>query len=107
MIGMSPVTGTSREPAPAPERLVALDAFRGVIMALMVMVNNAGSERDSYLPLRHAAWHGWTLTDTVFPSFLWIVGITITLSLGKRIAAGVPRGKLLLYVFRRAAVLFL
>src|SRR4051794_29815767 len=103
---MSPVTGTSRGPAPAPERIVALDAFRGVVMALMVMVNNAGSERDSYLPLRHAAWHGWTLTDTVFPSFLWIVGVAITLSLGNRLAAGVNRSRLLLTALRRAAILF-
>ncbi len=72
----------------------------------MVVVNNAGNGRDSYLPLRHAEWHGWTLTDTVFPSFLWIVGVAITLSLGKQLALGVPRGKILAKVFRRAAILF-
>src|SRR3954465_14067596 len=88
------------------KRLNSLDAFRGATIALMVLVNNAGSGRDAYAQLDHAEWHGWTLTDTVFPSFVWIVGVSITLSLGKRLAAGVPRSRLLLSALRRAAVLF-
>jgi predicted acyltransferase len=91
---------------PATQRLVSLDAFRGVVMAFMIMVNNNGSEREAYAQLRHSQWHGWTLTDTVFPSFVWIVGVSITLSLGKRLAAGVPRSRLLLTALRRAAILF-
>ncbi len=90
----------------APARLVSLDAFRGLTMALMVLVNNPGSGSDSYQQLRHSAWHGWTLTDTVFPSFLWIVGVAITLSMGKRLAQGIPRSRLLAQAFRRAAILF-
>ena len=88
------------------QRLVSLDAFRGIVMAFMIMVNNNGSERDAYAQLRHSAWNGWTLTDTVFPSFVWIVGVAITLSLGKRLAAGTPRSRLLLTALRRAAILF-
>ena len=95
---------TVSSPQPST-RLVALDALRGATIALMVMVNNAGGPK-SYPPLNHSAWHGWTLTDTVFPTFLWIVGASITLSLGKRIAAGVPRSHLLGPIFRRAAILF-
>jgi hypothetical protein len=87
-------------------RLVALDALRGLTIALMVLVNNPGSGRDSYPPLLHAEWHGWTLTDTVFPTFLWIVGVAIWLSLGKRLARGIPRTTLLAQAFRRAAILF-
>jgi len=87
-------------------RLVSLDAFRGATIALMVLVNNAVSGRDSYPQLRHPAWHGWTITDTVFPSFLWIVGVAITLSLGKRLAGGTPKSRLMAQVLRRAAVLF-
>jgi len=90
---------------PAP-RLISLDAFRGATIALMVLVNNAGSGRDSYPQLEHAEWHGWTITDTVFPSFVWIVGVAITLSLGKRLAAGVPKRLLIAQVARRATVLF-
>ena len=89
-----------------PLRLVSLDAFRGATIALMVLVNNAGSGHDSYRQLEHAPWHGWTITDTVFPSFLWIVGVAITLSLGKRLAEGTPRPHLLPQIFRRAAILF-
>ena len=91
---------------PATQRMVSLDAFRGAVMAFMIMVNNNGSERDAYAQLRHSEWHSWTLTDTVFPSFVWIVGVAITLSLGKRLAAGVPRSRLLLVALRRAAILF-
>ena len=87
-------------------RLVALDAFRGAIIALMVVVNDPGSGRDAYGPLQHAQWNGWTITDVVFPSFLWIIGVAITLSLAKRMEAGVPRGQLFGQVLRRGAILF-
>jgi predicted acyltransferase len=86
-------------------RLVSLDAFRGLTMLLMVMVNNAGSGAI-YHQLSHAPWNGWTITDAVFPSFLWIVGVAITISLGKRLASGVPRTKLYSQIFRRAAVIY-
>jgi predicted acyltransferase len=86
-------------------RLAALDAFRGLTILLMVLVNN-GNGPASYPQLEHSAWHGWTLTDTVFPSFLWIVGVAITLSLGKRLQTGVDRRTLLLPIARRAAILF-
>src|SRR5215472_12932733 len=97
----------AKDAAPSTQRMVSLDAFRGVVMAFMIMVNNNGSERDAYAQMRHSAWNGWTLTDTVFPSFVWIVGVAITLSLGKRLAAGVPRPRLLMIALRRAAILFL
>jgi predicted acyltransferase len=86
-------------------RLVSLDAFRGATMALMVLVNTPGGP-SSYRPLNHSEWNGWTITDTVFPSFLWIVGVAITLSLGRKIEAGVPKPSLFLQVLRRAAVIF-
>jgi predicted acyltransferase len=87
------------------ERIVALDAFRGLTMALMVMVNNAGSDAI-YHQFSHSRWHGWTIADTIFPSFLWIVGVAITFSLSKRVSSGASRGELLLQVFRRAAILY-
>src|ERR1700690_3348328 len=88
------------------ERLVSLDVFRGATMALMVLVNNSGDGAHTYGPLEHADWNGWTLTDTVFPAFVWIVGVAITLSLGKRLEAGIPRAHLFLQVLRRAAILY-
>src|ERR1700722_9395012 len=92
------------EPAP-PGRLLSLDAFRGITMLLMVLVNNGGGPQ-SYAQLNHSEWNGWTLTDTVFPSFLWIAGVAITLALGKRLAAGETRGTLLKIVFRRAVIIY-
>jgi predicted acyltransferase len=91
---------------PSPSRLVALDAFRGAIITLMVIVNDPGNGNFSYGPLEHAAWNGWTPTDVVFPSFLWIIGVAITLSLAKRLSAGASRSQLFAQIFRRAAVLY-
>jgi len=100
-------TLSSRNPAVAPAtRLVSLDAFRGATIALMVLVNTPGDGRNVYAPLEHAEWHGWTPTDVVFPSFLWIVGLTLTLSFQRRLAAGATRGDLFKQALRRAAILF-
>ena len=74
-----------RTPHPASRydsavRLVSLDVFRGLTMAAMVIVNNPGDWGNVYAPLLHADWHGWTPTDLIFPFFLFIVGVSITLS---------------------------
>lgn len=61
-------------------RLLSLDAFRGLTIAGMVLVNNPGTWVAVYAPLRHAAWHGLTPTDVVFPFFLFIVGVAIPLA---------------------------
>jgi predicted acyltransferase len=95
----------ARSAETTPARLVSLDAFRGATMALMVLVNTPGGP-ISYGPLNHSEWNGWTITDVVFPSFLWIVGVAITLSLGKRIEGGVPKSRLFLQVLRRSTVIF-
>ena len=69
------------QPAPARERLLSLDVFRGITVAGMLLVNDPGSWGSIYPPLEHAAWNGWTPTDLVFPFFLFIAGITTYLSL--------------------------
>jgi predicted acyltransferase len=89
----------------ASTRLISLDAFRGLTMLLMVLVNNGGGPQ-SYAPLEHSAWNGWTITDTVFPSFVWIAGVAITLALGKRLGAGDPPSKLLGSVFKRSVIIY-
>ena len=67
------------------DRLVSLDAFRGLTIAAMILVNNPGDWGHVYWPLGHAPWHGWTPTDLIFPFFLFIVGVSLTLS--KRIGS--------------------
>src|SRR6476469_5132070 len=101
----TPALASSHKPA-AGQRLVSLDAFRGAIMALMVLVNNPGDGRHTYWPLEHAEWNGWTPTDVVFPSFVWIVGLAMTLSLRKRINAGASRASLVPAILRRALILY-
>jgi predicted acyltransferase len=72
----------------------------------MVLVNDPGDGGKVYWPLDHAQWDGWTPTDVVFPSFLWIAGVALTLSLGKRMAAGASKKGLFLQALRRAAIIF-
>ncbi|UXP33862.1 heparan-alpha-glucosaminide N-acetyltransferase domain-containing protein [Reichenbachiella agarivorans] len=55
-------------------RYLALDVFRGATVCLMIVVNTPGEWGVQYGPLQHASWHGFTLTDLVFPSFLFAVG---------------------------------
>ncbi len=64
-------------------RLISLDFFRGFTIAAMIVVNDPGSWKYVFAPLRHAQWHGVTPTDLVFPFFLFIVGVSIALSLSK------------------------
>lgn len=56
------------------QRFYTLDVFRGMTVFLMIVVNTPGSGALPYPPLLHAEWHGCTLTDLVFPSFLFAVG---------------------------------
>lgn len=88
------------------ERLVSLDAFRGATIAAMILVNNAGSFDTAYAPLLHVPWHGWTFTDCIMPSFLWIVGVAMTFSFAKRMERGDAKGALLLHSAKRGAIIF-
>ena len=90
----------------APQRLVSLDVFRGITIAGMVLVNNPGSWEHIYWPLQHASWHGWTPTDLVFPFFLFIVGVAITLAFGNRVESGGSKRDLYLKVIKRSLIIF-
>lgn len=86
-------------------RWVSLDAFRGLTIAAMILVNNPGSWSHVYPPLLHAEWHGWTPTDLIFPFFLFIVGVSLSLSYTKRRARGQTRGDLMGHAAKRSAIL--
>ncbi len=91
-----------------PPRLDSLDIFRGITIAAMLLVNNPGSWSHVYDPLEHATWHGWTMTDLIFPFFLFIVGVAIPFSLGRRAALGrCSRGRLLAQIWTRSLSLML
>ena len=87
------------------ERILSLDAFRGFAIAAMLLVNNPGDWGNVYAPLLHAHWNGWTFTDWVFPFFVFISGMAMTLSLARRSQAGANKAALLLSTSRRALVI--
>ena len=64
-------------------RYLALDAFRGITIALMILVNTPGTWSHVYAPLLHAEWNGATPTDLVFPFFLFIIGSAMFFSFKK------------------------
>lgn len=99
-------TTASSASIPSPGRLDSLDVFRGLTIAAMLLVNDPGNGNAVYWPLDHADWNGWTPTDLIFPSFLFIVGITTQLSLGRRRAHGARFARLQMQVLRRAAIIF-
>ncbi|MEO8433666.1 MAG: DUF5009 domain-containing protein [Pyrinomonadaceae bacterium] len=89
-----------------PARLVSLDVFRGITIAGMVLVNNPGTWSHMYWPLGHAAWHGWTPTDLIFPFFLFIVGVAIPLAFARRIEQGGSKRDLYLKIIKRTLIIF-
>jgi predicted acyltransferase len=95
-----------REGERAAGRVASLDVFRGITIAGMILVNNPGTWEAIHPPLAHAAWHGWTPTDLIFPFFLFIVGVSITLALGRRAESGGRRRGLYVKIIRRAAIIF-
>jgi predicted acyltransferase len=68
------------DPSAPQARLVSLDAFRGLTIAAMILVNSPGDGSCAYWPLLHSAWHGWTPTDLIFPFFLFMVGMSLAFS---------------------------
>ncbi|MGO8760087.1 MAG: acyltransferase family protein [Terracidiphilus sp.] len=92
---------------PRALRLLSLDVLRGMTVALMILVNNAGDGAVSYPQLRHSVWNGCTLTDLVFPSFLFIVGASIALAFSVRLGRGASRKSILLQSAKRAVLIFL
>ena len=71
----------------------------------MVLVNNPGTWRAVYPPLLHADWHGWTFTDTVFPFFVFIVGVAVPIALGPRVERS-GRARTMARVAQRSLVIF-
>src|SRR6476620_948913 len=86
------------------QRLISLDVFRGMTIADMVLVNNPGGS-PVYWPLDHAEWNGLTPTDWIFPFFLFIVGVSIPIALGRRIAEGVT-SRVYTKIASRGAMIF-
>jgi predicted acyltransferase len=69
------------------------------------LVDYPGSEEHTYWPLKHAEWNGWTLADLVFPSFLFLVGVAVELSVSSRLSRGMTREQIFWQAVRRSVLL--
>ncbi len=88
------------------KRYLAVDLLRGLTIAFMILVNDNGDEHVAFWPLKHAAWNGFTPTDLVFPTFLFLVGASIVFSTESRLSRGVARASLFAHTVRRAIIIF-
>jgi predicted acyltransferase len=109
---MSTATRTVSAPDPlvspisSSKRYLAVDVLRGLTLMFMIMVNNNGGEQ-AFGAMKHAAWNGFTPTDLVFPTFLFLVGASIVFSTESRLARGVTRASLFAHTVRRSIIIFL
>jgi predicted acyltransferase len=92
--------------APTSARLKSVDVLRGATIVAMILVNSQFSQEHSYPQFVHAGWNGWTFADTIFPCFLFIVGISLTLSTASRMARAEEHTYLLWHALRRALLIF-
>ena len=95
-----------KNPTTTSNRLISLDVFRGMTIAAMILVNFPGSWKVGYEPLEHAVWGGTTPADYIFPFFIFIVGISITLSFTKHLKESQSKGNLLIKIFWRTLKIF-
>jgi predicted acyltransferase len=86
-------------------RFLSLDVFRGMTICFMIIVNTPGSGAAAFSPLEHAAWHGFTPTDLVFPSFLFAVGNAMSFSMKRYQEMG--NAGVLGKIFKRTLLIFL
>jgi predicted acyltransferase len=87
------------------DRLLSIDVLRGMTLIFMIIVNQPGSWDNVFAPLLHADWNGLTPTDYIFPNFLFIVGVSIVLSLNNK--KGVDRNKTIRKIIWRAFKIYL
>src|SRR3954462_15785575 len=92
-------------PEPA-RRLLSLDLVRGITIAFMIMANNNGGS-GSWGFMNHAEWNGLTATDLVFPTFVFVMGVSVVFAIEARLARGATRGQLLRQAVQRAVILCL
>src|SRR5271154_5863054 len=95
----------SDDEKPQAERLMCLDIFRGLMVAGMILVDNPGSDDKAYWAIKHAEWNGWTPADFIFPSFLFLVGVSMVFSFSARLRRGETRPQILAHAFKRSLIL--
>src|SRR5579863_10655159 len=76
---------TATASKPISQRLTSVDVYRGLMVAGMILVDNPGSDDLAYTPIQHTEWNGWTAADFIFPSFIFLVGVSVTFSFSARL----------------------
>lgn len=89
-----------------PRRLLSIDVVRGITIAFMIMVNNNGGE-GAWGFMKHAEWNGLTATDLVFPTFVFVMGISVVFAIEGRLARGATRAQIVRHTVQRAVILCL
>ena len=90
-----------------PNRIISVDIFRGLTIAMMILVNYPGSWGFMYAPLVHSAWNGATPTDFIFPFFIFIVGVSVALSYSRQIEGGKSRSEMVKKIVVRGVKIYL
>ncbi|HST12640.1 MAG TPA: heparan-alpha-glucosaminide N-acetyltransferase domain-containing protein [Terriglobales bacterium] len=104
--GVQPTKDLTLDPADGfPGRLLCLDVYRGLMVASMIIVDNPGSDEKAYWSIMHAKWNGWTPADFIFPSFLFLVGISLVYSFDARRLRGETNQQILWHAFKRSMIL--
>lgn len=83
-------------------RVISLDVFRGICIAIMIFVNYGGGQ---YWFFKHSVWNGLTVADLVFPWFLWIMGVSLVISLRSQLRSALRRSDVIRKVMRRSLIL--
>ena len=102
LIQNTPVVTGSK---PLSQRLTCIDVYRGLVVAGMIVVDNPGSDDLAYWPIKHQQWNGWTPADLIFPSFLFLVGVSMAFSFAARLRRGESRGRIFRHVIWRSLLL--
>lgn len=91
--------------ATASGRLKSIDVLRGATIAAMILVNAEFSPAEAYPEFAHSAWHGWTFADTIYPCFMFLIGVSLTLSTASRIRRGEDRTQLMKHALGRSLLI--
>lgn len=95
----------SRTTIKPASRLLSIDLLRGLDLTFMIMVNNNADEEHAFWAMKHAAWNGFTPTDLVFPTFLFLVGVSVVLATRSRLARGASHASIVGHAFQRMVIL--
>jgi predicted acyltransferase len=103
---MSAKTQHTKELKEQSNRLISLDAFRGFTVVAMILVNTPVTEDHVFSPLMHSSWNGVTPADYIFPFFIFIVGISITLSYSKLLSDSFTKKQIIKKAIKRTIIIF-